>query len=88
MANNKSAQKRILVNKRNRSKNRYYLSSVRSMTKKFLNSLDNKSQARKLLDEIYSLIDKGTKKVIVKFAWTDSKHRRVRSKAKVKTTLF
>lgn len=62
MANNKSAQKRILVNKRNRSKNRYYLSSVRSMTKKFLNSLDNKSQARKLLDEIYSLIDKGTKK--------------------------
>ena len=62
MANNKSAQKRIHINKRNRLKNRYYISSVRTMIKKFLNSLDNKTHAQTLLSEVYSLIDKGTKK--------------------------
>lgn len=62
MANNKSAKKRITINKRNRLKNRYYLSSVRTITKKFRNSLNDKQQAQILLNEVYSLFDKGTKK--------------------------
>ena len=35
MANNKSAKKRIEINKRNRLKNRYYKSSVRTLIKIF-----------------------------------------------------
>ena len=35
MANNKSAKKRILINKRNRLQNRFYKSSVRTLTKSF-----------------------------------------------------
>jgi len=73
MANNKSAQKRILVNERNRLRNRYYKSSVRTLTKTFLNDLEayktsqtdeNKAKLQKNLSSIYSLIDKGTKKHI------------------------
>jgi len=35
MANNKSAKKRIGINKRNRLQNRYYKTSVRTLTKLF-----------------------------------------------------
>jgi small subunit ribosomal protein S20 len=35
MANNKSAEKRIQVNERNRLRNRFYKSSVRTLTKVF-----------------------------------------------------
>jgi small subunit ribosomal protein S20 len=35
MANNKSAEKRIEVNERNRLQNRFYKSSVRTLTKNF-----------------------------------------------------
>nr|QXM17649.1 ribosomal protein S20 [Chaetoceros pseudocurvisetus] len=71
MANNKSAKKRILINKRNRLQNRFYKTSVRTLTKMFLNSLEvykidrtseNKQKAQTLLNSVYSLIDKGTKK--------------------------
>lgn len=71
MANNKSAQKRININKRNRLRNRFYKSSVRTLIKVFLkkveiykNSQDaiDKENAQKVLSSIYSLIDKGTKK--------------------------
>ena len=73
MANNKSAKKRILINERNRLQNRFYKTSVRTLTKMFLNSLDvyrtdktleNKEKAQTLLNSVYSLIDKGTKKNI------------------------
>jgi len=73
MANNKSAKKRILINERNRLQNRFYRTSVRTLTKMFLNSLDvyktdktseNREKAQTLLNSIYSLIDKGTKKHI------------------------
>ena len=64
MANNKSAKKRIEINKRNRLKNRFYKSSVKSLTKVFFKNLDNKEKAKKILSFIYSLIDKGTKKKI------------------------
>ena len=71
MANCKSAEKRILTAKRNRLQNRYYKSSVRTLTKVFLNNLENykKSQDPKIketlkenLNSVYSLIDKGTKR--------------------------
>ena len=71
MANNKSAEKRILTNERNRLQNRLYKSSVRTLTKKFLKDLegykvsqnpDDKKNLEKMLGSVYSLIDKATKK--------------------------
>nr|YP_004376567.1 30S ribosomal protein S20 [Fistulifera solaris]BAK18933.1 30S ribosomal protein S20 [Fistulifera solaris] len=71
MANNKSAEKRIKTNERNRLRNRLYKSSVRTLTKTFLKnleiykksqSIEDKEKAQNLLNSIYSLIDKGTKK--------------------------
>ena len=71
MANNKSAKKRIVITKRNRLQNRFYKSSVKTLTKMFLMSLDNykinstdenKQKAQSLLNSVYSLIDKGTKR--------------------------
>jgi small subunit ribosomal protein S20 len=71
MANNKSAKKRILINKRNRLENRFYKTSVRTLTKMFSESLENYKQARTpenkekvqtILNSAYSLIDKASKK--------------------------
>ena len=73
MANNKSAKKRIGINKRNRLINRYYKSSVRTLIKMFFQDLETyktsqnveeKEKLKKILSSIYSLIDKGTKKNI------------------------
>ena len=71
MANNASAKKRILINKRNRLQNRFYKSSVRTLTKMFLQdlevykisrNLDDKKKAQNRLSLVYSLIDKGSKR--------------------------
>jgi len=71
MANNKSARKRIDINKRNRLRNRFYKSSVRTLIKVFLKKVDiyknsqdpiDKENAQEVLSSVYSLIDKGTKK--------------------------
>ena len=71
MANNKSAEKRIRTNERNRLQNRLYKSSVRTLTKKFLTDLESykdsknpeeKEKLTKMLGSVYSLIDKGTKR--------------------------
>ena len=71
MANNKSAEKRIDINKRNRLKNRYYKSSVRTLIKIFFQTLEiyktsknpeDKEKVQQILNSVYSLIDKGTKK--------------------------
>ena len=71
MANNKSAEKRIKINERNRLTNRLYKSSVRTLTKVFCKDLENykvsknpedKEKLQILLNSVYSLIDKGTKK--------------------------
>ena len=73
MANNKSAKKRIEITKRNRLRNRYYKSSVRTLIKTFFQKLEvykasqnseEKEKLKKILNSIYSLIDKGTKKNI------------------------
>lgn len=74
MANNKSALKRIQINKRNQLQNRFYKSSYRTLIKKFLVQLENykisknpddKVQAQILLSLAYSLIDKACKKNIL-----------------------
>lgn len=71
MANNKSAEKRIETNKRNRLRNRFYKSSVRTLIKGFFKDLEaykisknpeEKEKLKKILGSVYSLIDKGTKK--------------------------
>ena len=71
MANCKSAEKRIQIAKRNRLQNRYYKSSVRTLTKAFLTNLEDyknsqdpeiKETLKKNLSSVYSLIDKGTKR--------------------------
>lgn len=73
MANTKSAQKRIQINERNRLKNRFYKSSVRTKIKFFFAILEkdkvseiskNRDKLQKVLNSIYSLIDKGTKKKV------------------------
>lgn len=73
MANSKSAKKRIGINERNRIQNRYYKTSVRTLTKLFFKNLEtlkleNTNQSpeslRTILNSIYSFLDKGTKKNI------------------------
>jgi small subunit ribosomal protein S20 len=73
MANNKSAEKRIEINKRNRLRNRFYKSSVRTLIKGFFKDLEiyktsknpeEKEKLQEILSSVYSLIDKGTKKNI------------------------
>jgi small subunit ribosomal protein S20 len=71
MANSKSAEKRNNTNERNRLKNRFYKSSVRTLIKVFFKDLEvykisqtikDKEKVQKILNSVYSLIDKGTKK--------------------------
>jgi len=73
MANNKSAKKRIGINKRNRLENRYYKTSVRTLTKLFFKNLEiyqtdktieSKEKLQTTLNSIYSFLDKGTKKKV------------------------
>lgn len=90
MANNKSAEKRIQINERNRLRNRYYKGSVRTLTKTFLKDLkiykasnnpEDKEKLQKLLGSVYSLIDKGTKKKVF------HKNAAARKKAKLASYL-
>lgn len=71
MANNKSAEKRIHINQRDRLRNRFYKSSVKTLIKTFFKELEiyktsknpeDKEKIQKVLSLVYSLIDKGTKK--------------------------
>lgn len=90
MANTKSAEKRIDINKRNRLQNRFYKSSIRTLIKVFFNdlkiyktsqSLKDKEKAQKRLSSIYSLIDKATKKNVF------HKNNAAKKKAKLSTFL-
>jgi small subunit ribosomal protein S20 len=90
MANSKSAKKRILISKRNNLQNRFYKSSVRTLTKKFLKDLDtykvtqsnsDKEKLQIVLNSIYSLIDKGSKKNVY------HKNTAARKKAKLAALL-
>ena len=71
MANTKSAEKRIKVNKRNSLRNKYYKTSVKNLSKLFFqnlkiykesNDFEIKQKLQKILNLTYSFIDKGTKK--------------------------
>ena len=73
MANTKSSKKRIDINKRNRLRNKYYKTSVRTLIKLFFKNLeiykisknlDDKTKVQEILKSIYSMMDKGTKKNI------------------------
>jgi len=88
MANNKSAKKRILINERNRLQNRFYKTSVRTLTKIFLKNLEiyknsptpeNKEKLQNILNSTYSLIDKGYKKNVF--------HKNTAARKKSKITL-
>ena len=90
MANTKSSKKRILVNKRNNLQNRFYKSSVSTLTKRFLKDLEiykasqditDKEKVQLLLNSIYSLIDKGLKKNVY------HKNTAARKKAKLAALL-
>lgn len=90
MANNKSAKKRIKITERNRLRNRFYKSSVRTLMKRFAQDLEiyktsqNLNEKEKLqtrLNSIYSLIDKGKKKNIF------HKNAAARKKAKLASSL-
>ena len=90
MANNKSAKKRIIIAKRNNLQNRFYKSSVKTLTKRFLKDLEiykgsfNKTDKEKLqigLNSLYSLIDKGSKKNVY------HKNAAARKKAKLAALL-
>ena len=71
MAHSKSAEKRIEINQRNRLRNKYYKTSVRTLIKIFFQNLEtykisqtpeDKEKLKKILSSLYSLMDKGTKK--------------------------
>jgi len=73
MANNKSAKKRIETTKRNRLKNLYYKSSVKTLIKTFFQDLEvckisqnpeEKEKLKETLNMIYRFMDKCTKKNI------------------------
>ena len=90
MANNKSAEKRIEINERNRLRNRFYKSSVRTLIKVFFKDLEayktsknlkNKEKLKKNLSSVYCLLDKGTKKNIF------HKNAAARKKAKLASCL-
>lgn len=92
MANSKSAEKRIQINERNRLTNRFYKSSVRTLTKTFFQDLEaykesknpeDKEKLQKLLGSVYSLIDKGTKKDV--FHKNTAARKKARLAASLKT---
>lgn len=75
MANNKSAKKRIRINKRNSKNNKFYKSSIKSLIKKFRNELDlsikestinqknpTEKKLKQYLSSLYSMIDKSVKR--------------------------
>jgi len=89
MANSKSAAKRIEINKRNRFQNRYYKSSVRTLIKIFFKDLEtyktsqnreDKEKVQKVLNSVYSVIDKGTKKNVF--------HRNAAARKKAKLAAY
>jgi small subunit ribosomal protein S20 len=89
MANNKSAKKRIKTNERNRLRNRFYKSSVRTLIKVFFKDLEvyknsqrpeDKENLQKKLSSVYSLIDKGTKKNVF--------HKNAASRKKAKLAAY
>ena len=89
MANTKSSKKRIEINKRNRLRNKYYKTSVRTLIKLFFTNLEvykesqnieDKKKLQEILSSIYSIMDKGTKKNIF--------HKNTASRKKAKLAAY
>ena len=95
MANNKSAKKRIHIAERNRLINKSYKTTVKTMTKKTLESCekykkdpneDNKNLIKISLNKAFSLIDKAVKKNVLHRNNGANKKSKINSY--VKTTLM
>lgn len=89
MANNKSAQKRIQLTKRNRLQNRFYKSSVQTLVKRFfknfelyqsLKNLETKKKLKESFNLTYSIIDKASKKKLF--------HKNTAARKKSKLALY
>lgn len=74
MSNIKSAQKRIQINKRNRSRNRIYKSHIKNYTKKYFSIIEkyknNPTQEllksiKEITNKSISIIDKALKKKVL-----------------------
>jgi small subunit ribosomal protein S20 len=70
MANSSSAEKRILINERNRLRNKAYKSTVKTIYKKCLLAIENfdssnKETVEKLVSLAYSKIDKAVQKGVL-----------------------
>ena len=94
MANNKSAKKRIQIAERNRLMNKFYKSTVRTLTKKTIDNCekykkepneDNKNLVKTSLNQAFSLIDKAVKKNILHK--NNGANKKSRINKIVKTTL-
>ena len=95
MANNKSAKKRIQIAERNRLINKYYKSTVRTLTKKTIESCENykkdpneenKILVKTNLNKAFSLIDKAVKKNVLHK--NNGANRKSRMNKFVKNTLI
>ena len=95
MANNNSAKKRIHIAERNRLINKSYKTTVKTLTKKTLESCekykkdpneDNKNLVKISLNKAFSLIDKAVKKNILHRNNGANKKSKINSY--VKTTLL
>ena len=95
MANNNSAKKRIHIAERNRLINKSYKTTVKTLTKKTLESCekykkdpneDNKNLVKISLNKAFSLIDKAVKKNILHRNNGANKKSKINSY--VKTTLM
>ncbi len=64
MANHKSAEKRIRANETKRVRNRYQAKTTRTQIKK-LTTTTKKDEAKVLLNEVSSMIDKLAKKNVI-----------------------
>ena len=64
MANHKSAEKRIRANETKRVRNRYQAKTARTQVKK-LTTTTKKDEAKLLLNEVSSMIDKLAKKNVI-----------------------
>ena len=73
MANNKSAKKRIKITKRNRLQNQFYRSSLKTLIKIYLKSIEKYSdskqmdqilEAKNILKVIHKFLDKGNKRKV------------------------
>jgi small subunit ribosomal protein S20 len=83
MANNKSAEKRIKTNERNRLTNRFYKTSVRTLIKIFVKDLETyktskvlmREKITKVLSSVYSLIDSTKKMYSIKTLHQEKKSK-------------